>query len=96
MEITEIKREGGRAVGKGTRRGRYRTRRKVSLTICPVVLVTTASTGSMERGRFTATGKLIGSSVADPDPNPDPLVFGPPGSGSISQRYGFGSGSFYH
>ncbi len=36
------------------------------------------------------------SSVADPDPNPDPRVFGPPGSGSgsISQRSG--SGSFYH
>jgi hypothetical protein len=34
--------------------------------------------------------------VADPDTNPDPdsHVFGPPGSGSISQRYG--SGSFYH
>ncbi len=35
-------------------------------------------------------------SVADPDPNldpdpPEPHVFGPPGSGSISQRYGFGS-----
>jgi hypothetical protein len=29
------------------------------------------------------------SSVADPDPH----VFGPPGSGSINQRYG--SGSFY-
>ncbi len=29
-----------------------------------------------------------------PDP-PDPHVFGPPGSGSISQRYGSGSGSFY-
>jgi hypothetical protein len=28
------------------------------------------------------------SSVADPDPNPDPHVFGPPGSGSICQRYG--------
>ncbi len=39
------------------------------------------------------------TSVADPDPNPDPpdpYVFGPPGSGSISQRYGAGSGSFYH
>jgi hypothetical protein len=44
-------------------------------------------------------------SVADPDPNPDPpdpRVFGPPGSGSTSQRYGSGScsgpgsGSFYH
>jgi hypothetical protein len=33
------------------------------------------------------------SSVPDPDP-PDPHVFGPPGSGSISQRYG--SGSFHH
>ena len=37
----------------------------------------------------------------DPDPNPDPdspdpRVFGPPGSGSISQRYGSGSRSFYH
>jgi hypothetical protein len=37
----------------------------------------------------------------DPDP-PDPRVFGPPGSGSISQRYGSGfgsysgSGSYYH
>jgi hypothetical protein len=29
----------------------------------------------------------------DPDP-PDPHIFGPRGSGSISQRYG--SGSFYH
>jgi hypothetical protein len=31
------------------------------------------------------------SSVTDPDPNPDPsdqYVFGPPGSGSISQRHG--------
>jgi hypothetical protein len=28
------------------------------------------------------------------DPNPDPYVFRPPGSESISQRYG--SGSFYH
>jgi|688.fasta_scaffold108667_4 hypothetical protein len=36
-------------------------------------------------------------SVADPDPL-DPLVFGPPGYGSISQRYGSGSRSesFYH
>ncbi len=31
--------------------------------------------------------------VPDPDP-PDPHVYGPPGSGSTSQRYG--SGSFYH
>ncbi len=37
------------------------------------------------------------SSVVDPDP-PDPHVFGPPGSGSTSQSYGYisGSGSFYH
>jgi len=35
----------------------------------------------------------IECSVPDPDP-PDPHVFGPPGSGSTSQRYG--SGSFYH
>jgi hypothetical protein len=35
------------------------------------------------------------SSVADPDPA-DLNVFGPPGSGSTSQRYGSGSGSFYH
>ncbi len=35
-------------------------------------------------------------SVAYPDPAPDPYVFGPPGSGSISTRYGSGSGYFYH
>jgi hypothetical protein len=39
------------------------------------------------------TNKQVLTSVADPDPK-DPYVFGPPGSGSISQRYG--SGSFYH
>ena len=35
-----------------------------------------------------------------PNPDPDPHVFGPPGSGFTSQRYGSGSfsgsGSFYH
>jgi hypothetical protein len=31
-------------------------------------------------------------SVGDPDPQ-DPHVFGPPGTGSISQRCGSGSGS---
>jgi hypothetical protein len=36
-------------------------------------------------GNFPA-GQLL-SSVADPDPH----VFGPPGSGSTSQRYGSGS-----
>jgi hypothetical protein len=35
-------------------------------------------------------GDVLAGSVADPDPH----VFGPPGSGPISQRYG--SGSFYH
>jgi hypothetical protein len=37
----------------------------------------------------------IAFSVMDPDPQ-DPHVFGPPrpGSGSISQRYGSGYGSF--
>jgi hypothetical protein len=34
------------------------------------------------------------SSVPDPDP-PGPHVFGPPGSGSFSQRYGSGSGSYH-
>jgi hypothetical protein len=43
----------------------------------------------------------VRSSVPDPDPDPpDPHVVGPPGSGSINQRYGSGSGigfrSFYH
>jgi hypothetical protein len=38
--------------------------------------------------------KYLISSV--PDPNPDPHVFEPPGSGYIRQRYGSGSGSFYH
>jgi hypothetical protein len=33
---------------------------------------------------------ILSISVADPDP----YVFGPPGS--VSQRYGSGSGSFYH
>jgi hypothetical protein len=41
-----------------------------------------------EKSSLTFSG-----SVPNPDP-PDPHVFGPAGSGSISQRYG--SGSFYH
>jgi hypothetical protein len=32
------------------------------------------------------------SSVPDPEPDRDPRVLGPPGSGSISERYGSGSG----
>jgi hypothetical protein len=61
-----------------------------------------------ERGRvgqsgcLHASGEVIGNSssldvftsVPDTDP-PDPHVFGPPGSGSVSQRYGSESGSFY-
>ena len=52
---------------------------------------------------FSKRGKMhkflldffLKGSVAEPDPDPpDPHVFGPPGSGSTSQRYG--SGSFYH
>ena len=40
---------------------------------------------------------FLATSVADPDPDPpDPRVVGPPGSGSTSQRYGSGSGSFCH
>jgi hypothetical protein len=36
--------------------------------------------------------------ISVPDLDPDPHVFGPSGSGYISQRYGSrpGSGSFYH
>jgi hypothetical protein len=48
-----------------------------------------------KKKKKAAGGKLFldqPTSVADP--NPDPHVFGPPGSGSISQNYG--SGSFYH
>ncbi len=32
-------------------------------------------------------GEIVFCNVGDPDPQ-DPHVFGPPGSGSISQRYG--------
>jgi hypothetical protein len=42
---------------------------------------------------------MLLSSVPDPNPDQDPLdprVFWPPGSGSTSQKYGSGSGSFYH
>jgi hypothetical protein len=45
-------------------------------------------------GTWKLTHQLV-ISVADPNPS-DPYVFGPPGSGSISQKYGSGSGSFYH
>ncbi len=42
---------------------------------------------------FLPFSYVLYSSVMDPDPQ-DPHVSGPPGSGSISQRYGSGSGSF--
>jgi hypothetical protein len=43
---------------------------------------------------FLLVTSILPYSVADPDPH----VFGRPesGSGSTSQRYGSGSGSFYH
>jgi hypothetical protein len=44
-------------------------------------------------GEGLQTNICLPFSVRDPDP-PDPHVFGPPGSGSICQRYG--SGSFCH
>ena len=47
--------------------------------------------GKVEVGKF-----MVPASDADPDSDPDPYVFWPPGSGSISTRYGSGSGSFYH
>jgi hypothetical protein len=52
-------------------------------------------------GSRTALGSVADPDSPDPDP-PDSHVFGPPGSGSISQRYesrsssGSRSGSFYH
>jgi hypothetical protein len=42
---------------------------------------------------FPDPDPLFRDSVPDP---PDPHVFGPPGFGSISQRYGSESRSFYH
>ncbi len=54
--------------------------------------------------KLVITNRTVIIRVLDPDPNPDqyppdPHFLGPPGSGSISQRYGsvsgFGSGSFY-
>jgi hypothetical protein len=54
-----------------------------------------------ERDKPIQFRSSIPTSVADPHPDPpDPHVFGPPGSGSISQRYDSGSGSgsesFHH
>jgi hypothetical protein len=60
-----------------------------------------ARDGSLLSFRIQSIQKsiFVSTSFVDPDPNldpSDPYVFGPPRSGSISQRYGYGSGSFYH
>jgi hypothetical protein len=42
-------------------------------------------------GQHTLDHYTVHISIGDQDPvRQDPHVFGPPGSGSISQRYGFG------
>jgi hypothetical protein len=40
----------------------------------------------------------LNDNIGDPDPHPDPYVFGPfvSDSGSVSHKYGSGSGSFHH
>jgi hypothetical protein len=43
-----------------------------------------------------ATANKQKISHCDSFADPDPYVFGPPGSGSISAMYRSGSGSFYH
>ena len=52
----------------------------------------------IQDGKILIRDTALVCSVADPD-LPDPRVFGPPGSGSTSQRYGSGScsgsGPFY-
>jgi hypothetical protein len=62
---------------------------KISSTIVAV------KTYGSYRSRFGSTTLILTSDV-DPYPDPDPHVFGPPGSGFTSQRYGSGSGSSYH
>jgi hypothetical protein len=44
------------------------------------------------RPTFQSFFNIASFSIGDPDPQ-DPHVIGPPGSGSIRQRYGSGSGS---
>jgi hypothetical protein len=50
------------------------------------------------RGRPPAAGRVfvgLFCSIGDPDPVlQDPHVFGPPGFGSLCQRFGSGPGSF--
>ncbi len=50
---------------------------------CPPVIL---------RCYYYSLNQSVTISVADPDPH----VFGTPGSGSTGQRYGSGSGSFHH
>jgi hypothetical protein len=61
-------------------------------------LLTRYIEGGIERGMGDREGyrtDRVGDSIGDPDPDLNyPHVFGPRGSGSISQRYGSGSGSF--
>ncbi len=51
---------------------------------------------SASLGTSHPTVRSVFPSVTDPDPNPDPYVFGPPESGSGSTSHRYGSGSFYH
>ncbi len=44
--------------------------------------------------KMVAAASYLQLSVEDPDPELDPHVFRPPGSGSMSQRYGSGSFPF--
>jgi hypothetical protein len=55
--------------------------------------LTVTVTPRWRKGPKAGTDPDPNTSVPDPD-LPDPHVFGPPRSGSIIQRYGFGS--FYH
>jgi hypothetical protein len=61
----------------------------------PAIPLKRCSSASRERGSPSLEKPEIANiflSVVDPDA----YVFGPPRSGSVSQRYGSGSGSFYH
>jgi hypothetical protein len=57
---------------------------------------------NLKKFLFPAKKVMTGDSRSEGEkiPDPDPHVFGPPESGSISQKYGSGScsgsGSFYH
>jgi len=54
----------------------------------------------LPHGENYKRNKYVDTSVRDPDPHsdPDPYVFGPPGSasGSVIHKYGSGSGFFHH